>query len=482
MPSINYSNRDYESIKTDLLFRASALIPEWSSRDPSDFGMLLVDLWAYFADVLHYYVDRSAKEAFITTATQRESLLALASLFDYSPQLQTAATAVVVVDGSGVPANQTVDVPVNTVFVAPATATSPIVYFSSTASASASASLNPSIPVVEGQIIVDETVGTSNGLANQRFFLYYPRVIGDSVTVSVLEGPVVNGLPSAVEYVYINKLTDSATNSKVFTININAQNETEIVFGNGVNGKIPNPGQSVVVSYRHGVGASGNVGANRITQFQTSPSQYLSVFSSSAATGGLNAESLESLRVNIPNAFATQNRAVSLSDYKALVLNVGGVAKGTAEYSSGTVVVYAAPFVDDYLNYGSGSISVSSDLRNQIVSYYEPRQMIGASVTAASVINLTAVDITATVNVLDGFIANSVLSDVNKSLDNLFAFDNVFFNQTLSKGTIYRTIMDVAGVDYATLSLPSSETVSSGQYGLLKKGTFTITTVGGVTG
>jgi hypothetical protein len=108
--------------------------------------------------------------------------------------------------------------------------------------------------------------------------------------------------------------------------------------------------------------------------------------------------------------------------------------------------------------------------------------MIGASVTAASVINLTAVDITATVNVLDGFIASSVLSDVKKSLDNLFEFDNVFFNQTLSKGTIYRTIMDVAGVDYATLSLPSSETVSSGQYGLLKKGTFTITTVGGVTG
>lgn len=482
MASINYSNRDYESIKNDLLLRASEIVPEWTSRDPSDFGVLLVDLWAYFADVLHYYVDRSAKEAFITTATQRESLLALASLFDYAPQLQTAATATVVVDGSNVPANQTVVIPSGTVFVALATTTSPIVYFSSTSSASASASLNPVIPVVEGQIVVDETVGTSNGLANQRFFLYYPNVIGNSVAISVLEGPVVNGSPSAVEYVYINKLIDAASNSKVFTININADNETEIVFGNGVNGKVPNPGQSIVASYRYGVGASGNIEINRITQFQASPSQYLSVFSSSVATGGLNAESLESLRVNIPNAFATQNRAVSLSDYKALVLNVGGVAKGTASYNSGTVTVYAVPFVNDYLSYGSGSILVSTELRNSIVSYYEPRQMIGATVTAASVINLTAVNITTTVNVLDGFIASSVLSDVTSALNTLFEFDNVFFNQTLSKGTIYRTIMDVTGVDYATLSLPSTETITSGQYGLLKKGTFTITTVGGVTG
>lgn len=484
MTSINYSNRDYDSIKNDLLSRASVLLPEWTARDNSDFGVLMVDLWSYMGDVLHYYVDRAAREAFITTATQRESLLALASLFDYSPQLQTAATASVVIDGSNIPAGETVVLPEGTVFVAPATAETPVVYFASTASASASASTNPPINVVEGQIVENETVGQSNGLANQRFFLYYPNVIGNSVLIDVLEGPVVNGQPSTVSYSYVSNLTNSAATARVFTININADNETEIVFGNGVNGKIPNPGQTIKASYRYGVGARGNIPANKITQFQNLPNPYLSVLSSTSATGGLNSESLESLRVNIPNAFATQNRAVSLSDYKAMVLSVGGVSKGTASYNSGTstVTIYAAPFVSDYLTYTGNSIAVSSELQNAVVAYYEPRKMVGASVVAASSINLTAVNITATVNVLDGFVASNVLSDVIEALDNLFDFDNVFFNQTLSKGAIYRTIMNVVGVDYATLSLPSTETVTSGPYGLLRKGTFTINTVGGVTG
>jgi len=482
MATIDYSNRDYDSIKADLLARASEIVPEWTTRESSDFGVLLVDLWAYMGDVLHYYVDKAAGEAFITTATQRESLLSLASLFDYSPQLQTASEATVTVSGVNVPAGQTVTIPAGTVFVAPATSETPIVYFSSTASASASASVNPVISVVEGEPINNETVGSSNGTANQRFVLFYSGVIGDSVRVFVEEGTVLNGSPSLVEYQYVNKLIDSAFNDKVFTIATTANNETEIVFGNGINGKIPNAGQDIIVNYRKGVGIRGNVPVNAITQIQNPPSQYVFVSGSTAAINGANAESLESLRANIPNSFATQDRAVSLSDYKALVLNVAGVAKGTASYSSGTVTIYAAPFTTNYLTYGSGALSVSSELRDAIVAYYEPRQMVGASVTAASTINLTAVNVTATVNVLPGYIASNVSENVVTALDTLFEFDNVFFNQTLSKGEIYRKIMDVPGVDYVSVSLPNTETVSSGQYGLLKKGTYTITTVGGVTG
>ena len=482
MATIDYSNRDYDSIKEDLLARAVEFVPEWTTREPSDFGVLLVDLWAYFADVLHYYIDKAAGEAFITTATQREALLSLASLFDYSPQLQTAAQATVTVSGVNIPAGQEVLIPAGTVFVAPATSESPIVYFSSTVSETASASVNPVISLVEGEPVNDETVGSSNGTANQRFVLFYSNVIGDSVQVFVEEGAVVNGSPSFVEYQYVNRLIDSAANDKVFSLATTATNETEIVFGNGINGRIPNAGQDIIVNYRKGVGVRGNVAVNAITQIQNSPSQYIFVSSSTAGTGGANVESLESLRANIPNSFATQDRAVSLNDYKNLVLNIAGVAKGTASYSSGTVTIYAAPFTQNYLSYSGAELSVSSDLQDAIVAYYEPRQMIGASVTAASAISLTAVNITATVNVLPGYVASKVSTSVSAALDTLFEFDNVFFNQTLSKGEIYRKIMAVPGVDYVSVTIPNTETVTSGEYGLLKKGTYSITTVGGVTG
>lgn len=484
MVAINYSSRDFDTIKQDLFDRATEVVPEWTSRNAPDFGVLFVDLWSYFADVLHYYIDRAAGEAFITTATQKESLLAIASLFDYEPQLQTASTATVTVIGSNIPAGQTVTIPVGTVFVAPATSETPIVYFSSTASASASASSNAIIEVVEGEIINDETVGTSNGAANQRFTLYYSGVIGNSVEVFVNEGTVVDGQPSAVEYQYVNRLVDSFANDRVFTLAVNANNETEIIFGNGINGKIPNTGQSITVSYRKGRGSLGNLASGKITQIQNSPSQYISSILSTAATGGSDTESLESLRANIPSSFATQNRAVSLSDYQSLALRIAGVSKGTASYSSGTstVTVYAVPYQSDYLNVAGSTLTIDSTLRSQVVEYYEPRQMIGASVTAASAINLTAVNITATINVLDGYVASKVQDEVELALDNLFQFDNVYFNQILSKGQIYRTILNVAGVDYVTISLPSTETVSSGAYGLLKKGTYTLSTVGGVTG
>ena len=479
MATIDYSNRDYDSIRADLLSRATEIVPEWTARNSSDFGVLFVDLWSYFADVLHYYIDRAAGEAFITTATQRESLLALASLFDYNPQLQTSATSTVTVVGTNIPAGETVTINSGTTFVAPATSERPIIYFTSTQSASASASSNAIITVVEGLQVSNETVGTSNGSSNQRFSLFYEGVIGDSVEVFVQEGAVIDGIPSDVEYQFVNKLLDSTSNDRVFTLVSTASNGTDIVFGNGINGKVPNTGQTITVNYRKGVGVNGNIPANSITQIQNSPSVYISEILSTASTGGANIESINSLRNNIPSSFATQDRAVSLSDYKALVLQVPGVAKGTAAYSNGTVTIYAAPFTESYLTI-AGNLSVNSELQTNIVEYYEPRQMIGASVTAASVINLTAVNVTATVNVLAGYVANKVSESVETALNTLFEFDNVFFDQTLSKGQIYRTILDVPGVDYVTISLPSTETVTSGAYGLLKKGTYTLTTVGGV--
>ena len=484
MATVNYSNRDYTSIRQDLLTRASTLVPEWTSRDSSDFGVLLVDLWAYMGDILHYYVDRAAAEAFIDTATQRESLLSLANLFDYVPQYQTASTAQITVSGANIPAGVTVVIPAETVFVAPATATSPIVYFSSSESASATSVSNAVITVIEGEKITDELVGRSNGSAGQRYKLFYKNVIGNSVTVNVYEGTVVGGQPSAVSYRYVSRLLNTTSTDRVYTLDVNANNETSIVFGNGVNGKIPASNQKIVVSYRKGKGVLGNLDAGKITQIYQSPSPYLSSIQSTAATGGANVESITNLKTNIPASVASQDRAVSLQDYASLALFVAGIAKATVAYNSVNQVVnvYAVPFISDYLNYIGGTITLSAALDEDLLAYYEPRSLVGASVNIVNTVNLTAVNVTGTIYVQDGHIASYVSDQVKTALDSLFEFDNVTFNQTLSKGRIYRTMLDVEGVDYVTLTLPSTDTVTSGAYGLLKKGTYTLSTVGGVTG
>ena len=92
VPSIDYTSRDYASILADMTKLIPNFSPEWTNRDPADFGMTLLELFSYMGDILNYYIDRSANEGFITTATQRQSVLELARMLGYTPTDATAST------------------------------------------------------------------------------------------------------------------------------------------------------------------------------------------------------------------------------------------------------------------------------------------------------------------------------------------------------------------------------------------------------
>lgn len=83
--SIDYTGRDYYSIREQLIARIQERIPEWNASDPADFGLALVEAFAYMGDLLSYYVDRTANEFSLATATQRNSLLNIAQTYGYIP-------------------------------------------------------------------------------------------------------------------------------------------------------------------------------------------------------------------------------------------------------------------------------------------------------------------------------------------------------------------------------------------------------------
>jgi Baseplate J-like protein len=95
VPAVDYTSRDYSSILSDMQALIPNFTPSWTNRDPSDFGMVLVELFAYMGDIMSYYIDRSANEAMINTASQRQSLLDIASLLGYVPTLATPASTTV---------------------------------------------------------------------------------------------------------------------------------------------------------------------------------------------------------------------------------------------------------------------------------------------------------------------------------------------------------------------------------------------------
>ena len=62
-----------------------------TTREDDDFAITVLDLWAAVADVLTFYQERYANEAFLRTATRRESVRRLADLIGY--QLAPGAAA-----------------------------------------------------------------------------------------------------------------------------------------------------------------------------------------------------------------------------------------------------------------------------------------------------------------------------------------------------------------------------------------------------
>jgi hypothetical protein len=84
--SVDYTGRDYYALREELIARVKeATNGKWQGNDPADFGLALVESFAYMGDLINYYIDRVSNESYLLTATQRQSLLNLASTYGYTP-------------------------------------------------------------------------------------------------------------------------------------------------------------------------------------------------------------------------------------------------------------------------------------------------------------------------------------------------------------------------------------------------------------
>lgn len=348
MAAFDYTSRDYNSIRADLFARASEVLPEWTSRDSSDFGVLFVDLVAYMGDIFHYYLDEAAKESFLDTATRRSSLLAIASLLDYLPHGRTPAKTSITLNAAASVATNAVPIliPANTKFVArPLISTAEEVAFTSNTSIAFNADgtsvagyttyakASPAtLQLTEGELFTETF--TSNGALSQKFTLAKLGVVVDSVTVSVAEG--LNG--AAVSYGRVDRFIESTSSVLVFTTRIKATDEIELSFGNAIHGKIPTTNAVVTIGYRRSRGTAGNVEANSVKAFASLTNAFGPAYdgvvitpNTTRAFGGSDSESIASLKNNIPTSFRSQDRAVSLSDYQELTLRVPGIVKAKSE-------------------------------------------------------------------------------------------------------------------------------------------------------
>ncbi|WP_448612087.1 putative baseplate assembly protein [Geodermatophilus sp. URMC 60] len=76
---------------------AARPLERWTARDSDDYGIAVLEMWATVADILTFYQERYANEAWLRTARQRSSVRRLAGLLGYRPKPGVAAATLLAV-------------------------------------------------------------------------------------------------------------------------------------------------------------------------------------------------------------------------------------------------------------------------------------------------------------------------------------------------------------------------------------------------
>jgi uncharacterized phage protein gp47/JayE len=488
--AIDYTSKDYDGLKAAMLDFATQVIPEWKSRAEGDFGVALVELLAYEGDILSYYGDRIQDEAFLATATRRESLLQLAAMLGYAPSNGVSATgsvtlqsanpgpAVVVPAGTPVVTDFIPDIDGRLVFETDSTATVP------------GNGGTISVTVTQGETRSMVALGTSTGLPGQQFRLPETGVVSGTVRVFI-DRASDPSLGSTEEWTRVDFLVDSDSTSKTFSVSVDANGTSTIQFGDGIDGLVPNTGLNIYATYRTTAGAAGNLSAGTLVAVDAPDligvfvqQDDNGVYLSTAMSGGADAESNDQIRANAPRAFRTQKRCVTLRDFSDAAIAVPGVLRANSSagaFSSVTTWVVGA----------SGG-QPSTDLINRVQAELNSRVLAGVSVTVGTPVfvnvNVGASGNALVVKAYDNAKQAIVKANVTAAVKSLFALSNVDFAQRITVSDLYAAIMSVPGVQYVVIPMfARSDAAQTGtadvvcrDWEIPQLGNFYLTVTGGI--
>jgi hypothetical protein len=89
---IKYLNKDFASLKADLIEYARAYYPtvynDFTQASP---GSMFIDMASYVGDILSFYLDNQLQETFLQYAKQKGNLFTLAYMLGYRPKVTSAA-------------------------------------------------------------------------------------------------------------------------------------------------------------------------------------------------------------------------------------------------------------------------------------------------------------------------------------------------------------------------------------------------------
>ena len=348
---------------------AQSAYPEWTDHSAANFGNLMLDLFAYVADVLGKYIYRQAGEGRLATVTQRENAVALARMLGYTPAGATAARAAV---------SFSLDT------VNPAPVSIPAGYIVKTRDVTPPVEFRvfESIVIPPGQLTAKGTVEhsqthkqvvDSSGLPDQRVPLTHGRYLDKSVSVRSTEQG---------EFTEVATFLDSTPGDQHFVIFVGQSDQATVCFGNGVMGVAPKG--RLDITYKTGGGSDGNVNAGSISV----PGAPLldgggrpvrvRVTNPGAATGGSDRESIDSIRQRAPASLRRAQRTITREDFESNALRVPGVARALMtttnedkKIEANTGRLYIVPEgLEDADGFGEADAELAKAVHRQVTHTY----------------------------------------------------------------------------------------------------------------
>lgn len=324
--SLSYANKDFESIKADLISKIPQLAPYWSNLNEGDMGMVLLNMVAGVGDMLAFYLDRHAEEMYLPLARSRENVKNIARLIDYRLSRPTAARTTLRFTLAA-PLGANLTIPAYTIVK-----TRKDVNFVTKAAVTLYAgNLTADVEAFQGKLFTDSFTGT--GAEIQKFTLTNQNPAQNFLDVKVSGSAWIEDTRD-LDYV----------DAGLYEVHTDANEVGTLVFSRYL-GTVPAQSSTINSTYISTLGDRGNLGSGLATILVSTfaGSELLSVTNVDVASGGLARESVESARVKAPRFLRTRNRAVTLRDFEDLLELMPGITKAKAVNHNGYVEIYVAP-------------------------------------------------------------------------------------------------------------------------------------------
>jgi len=318
---LEITDLDFDSVKSNFKTFLSQQT-EFTDYNFEGSGMaVLMDLLAYNTHYLAFHANMLANEMFIDTALNRDSAVSHAKALGYLPTSTKSPYAVVTITVKDVPISQlSLVMTAGTIFTTSINGTTYqfVTISDATATSDTGIFVFSDILVYEGtRISYTYTVNNSN--LEQRFVI--PSASADTSTLVVTVQASSSDITTETYTLNTDFATLNSTTLRYFLQEIE-DGKYEVYFGDGITGKKPIDGNIVTLKY---VVTNGSLadGANSLTAASTIGGySNVTALVTSSASGGGEAESVDSIKFNAPLKYAAQGRAVTPDDYKSIIPTV----------------------------------------------------------------------------------------------------------------------------------------------------------------